>query len=216
MTGISQENELIGQKDRHPGRLSSPSGFRKMTRRPGIGKNTVDCASRSCGMVVICSLLLASLTGLQPALAETIDIGRKVVVRAGSVIDGDSIMVNKDNQDIVVRLFGIDSPEYDQPGSKAARRHSAALVKGKSLVLEVMDHDAYGRTVALVSAGSLSINEEQVRAGQAWVHPRYCRIGICDRWRELQQQACSRKIGLWQQQHPMAPWRWKAKKAARR
>ena len=167
-------------------------------------------------IMVVCTLTIVNPAALQQAPAETIGVGRKVMVRADSIIDGDSIMVKKDNHDIEVRLFGIDAPEFDQPGSKTARRHNAALVGGKTLLLEVMDHDAYGRTVALVSAGAVSVNEELIRAGHAWVHPRYCRIRICDRWRHLEQQARLRKIGLWRHHRPIPPWRWKAHKAAGR
>jgi endonuclease YncB( thermonuclease family) len=187
-----------------------------MTRTTGIGTGTTGLPCRPGSVMFICVLLLVILTVLQPARAEKLEIGRKFSVRAGSVIDGDSIMVKKDNQDIEVRLFGIDAPEFDQPGSKAARRHLAALVDGRALLLEVMDHDVYGRTVALISTGAGTVNEEQVRTGQAWVHPRYCLIPLCDRWRVQQQQACSRKVGLWRQQRPVPPWRWKAQKAARR
>ncbi len=216
MTDISQENETTGRSGDHFCRLSIVPAFRKMTRWAGIAMNTAGFCSRSAGAAVVCTLLIVHLTALQPARAETLAIGRKVSVRAGSIIDGDSIMVKKDKQDIEVRLFGIDAPEFDQPGSAAARRHVAALVNGRELLLEVMDHDAYGRTVALVSAGAVSINEEQVRDGHAWVYPRYCRIRICDRWRELERQACSRSIGLWRQSRPIPPWRWKAQKATRR
>ncbi len=187
-----------------------------MTQTNGIGMDTTGFRCRFGSVSFICALLMVSLIALQPARAEKLEIGRKIAVRAGSVIDGDSIMVKKDNQDIEVRLFGIDAPEFDQPGSKAARQHLAALVAGRALLMEVIDHDVYGRTVALISAGAGSVNEEQVRTGQAWVHPRYCRIPICDRWRAQQQQACSRKVGLWRQQRPVPPWRWKAQKATRR
>jgi len=215
MTDISQENEITGRSGGHYCRLPILPAFRKMTRWAGISMNTAAFWSRSASIAMVCTLLIV-LSALQSARAETIGIGRKVSVRAGSIIDGDSIMVKKDNQDIEVRLFGIDAPEFDQPGSAAARRHVAALVKDRELLLVVMDHDAYGRTVALVNAGAVSINEEQVRNGHAWVHPRYCRIRICDRWRDLEQQACSRNVGLWRQSRPIPPWRWKAQKAARR
>lgn len=216
MAGTSQENRTIRPRGAGCGRLSIPPAFRKLTRWIGIGFDRSGLRSRSGSVSSLCTLLIVIQATLQPVLAERLDVGRKIVVRAGSVIDGDSIMVKKDNQDIEVRLFGIDAPEFDQPGSKASRRHLAALVKDRSLLLAVMDHDMYGRTVALLSDGAVSVNEEQVRTGQAWVHPRYCRIDICERWRDLQQRARYQKVGLWHYRRPIPPWRWKARKAARR
>lgn len=188
-----------------------------MTRAITIGAAIVVSRCRTGTVLLVSALLLASLITVQPARGERIDSGgRCLTVEAAFVIDGDSIMVKKDSRDIEVRLFGIDAPEYDQPGSKAARRHLAALVDGKELLLEVMDHDIYGRTVALASIGAMSVNEELIRAGQAWVHPRYCRLRVCARWLDHQRQAAARKAGLWRQQRPVPPWRWKAQKAARR
>jgi micrococcal nuclease len=161
---------------------------------------------------VMIVLLIAGTAAGTIAAGEKIAVGQKVAVYGGSVIDGDSIIVNKGKQTIEIRLFGIDSPEFDQPGAKDSRRAIAALVEGQSLLVEVMDHDSYGRTVALVRAGSICVNEEQVKAGLAWVHPRYCRIGICDRWRRLEELARTSKKGLWQYQRPVEPWRWKARK----
>ena len=38
------------------------------------------------------------------------------------IIDGDSIVVNYKNQSVKVRLWGIDTPEYKQAYSKAAKK----------------------------------------------------------------------------------------------
>lgn len=76
--------------------------------------------------------------------------------RVVRVIDGDSLDVSRGDGSrgkIEVRLFGIDSPERDQPYADRARAELARLVKGKTVRLEVRDHDSYGRTVARVFAG---------------------------------------------------------------
>ncbi len=132
-----------------------------------------------------------------------------MAVRLGSVIDGDSLMVKKDSQELQIRLFGIDAPEYDQPGAKAAKRLLTSLVKNGALQIEVVDHDRYGRLVAHLVVGSVNVAEELVRSGQAWVYPRYCRQPICDSWQKLQFQAKQQRLGIWRQQDPQPPWQWK-------
>lgn len=91
-----------------------------------------------------------------------------------SVSDGDTITVlNAENQQIKIRLYGIDSPESGQPHGRKAKQNMSALVFGQNVEIESIDQDRYSRSVARVSIDGLDICEEQLRAGHAWVFPRY-------------------------------------------
>ncbi len=128
------------------------------------------------------------------------------------VIDGDSIEVNIGNKKITVRLWGIDTPEYRQPYSKAAKKETRRLLHKKTITLEVKDWDAYGRMVALVRLDNgLLVNEELVKSGYAWVHVYYCKVAICQKWKGYEQQARQERLGLWREKNPVAPWVWKQK-----
>jgi len=129
-----------------------------------------------------------------------------------SVIDGDSIMVKRDGQDLEIRLWGIDAPEYDQPRARASYNALRSVVINRDLMLEVVDRDKYDRLVAIAQRGSLNINEYMVRSGYAWVHIYYCKAEICKKWYELQAEARRKKRGLWGYDSPIPPWTWKADK----
>lgn len=128
------------------------------------------------------------------------------------IIDGDSIVVTDGTKDITVRLWGIDTPEYRQAYSKAAKKYTAKLLANSEISLEVMDWDKYGRMVALVKMqNGKYANEELIRAGYAWVHKYYCKEPVCETWKRYEKNARKKRLGLWREKNPVAPWIWKRK-----
>ncbi len=126
------------------------------------------------------------------------------------VQDGDSFRMRQSNRVETIRLYGIDAPEYDQFGGQAAKRLTETLVRGKKAIVTVMDTDRYGRTVALVETRGALVNAELVRAGLAWVYPHYCKAQpLCRDLENLQEEARSRRLGLWGDSRPVPPWVWK-------
>lgn len=129
-----------------------------------------------------------------------------------NIIDGDSIIINKNRLEYEIRLWGIDAPEYDQDGADEAKFALYELIHHKHITLTVKDRDKYGRLVATAEIGNFSINEYLVKNGYAWVHVYYCRSGPCDGWYDMEKQARNRGVGLWHYEQPIPPWRWKRAK----
>ncbi len=137
--------------------------------------------------------------------------------RVRSVPDGDSLTVERAGRTVKIRLYGIDSPEYRQPVWLEARDFTRRLVSGRSVEIEPMDRDNYGRVVALVVRDGVLINRELVRAGHAWQYPRYCRSrALCAEMASLQDAARAERLGLWRDRSPLPPWKWKRLKGNRR
>ena len=137
--------------------------------------------------------------------------------RVRSVPDGDSLTVERAGRTVKIRLYGIDSPEYRQPGWLEARDFTRRLVSGRSVEIEPMDRDNYGRVVALVVRDGVLVNRELVRAGHAWQYPRYCRSrDLCTEMASLQDTARAERLGLWREPSPLPPWKWKRLKGNRR
>jgi endonuclease YncB( thermonuclease family) len=132
-----------------------------------------------------------------------------------SVADGDTITVlDADNRQIRVRLYGIDCPERKQPYGNRARQATAEAVMGQEVNVHEMDKDRYGRTVAIVAApGREMLNAWLVKEGLAWVYPQYCkRSDPCDRLKNLEQEARAAKRGLWKEAGAVEPWVWRKRK----
>lgn len=139
--------------------------------------------------------------------------GDLITVKVEKIIDGDTIRVRYRTQSILVRLWGIDTPEYYQPYSKAAKKYTTRLVSNSSVRLDKKDWDDYGRMVAVVTMEDGGcLNEELLKAGFAWVHIYYCKEDICDKWNAYQKNARQKRIGLWRDKSPVPPWVHKRRK----
>jgi len=120
--------------------------------------------------------------------------------------DGDSIEVELDSGHARVRFSAIDTPEWDQPyGSQSSAALKSMLPLGSKVELEVVSQDAFHRLVATVwlvdGNRRTNINEAMLLQGHAWALRRYMKDPkFCD----MEQQARSRKLGLWAQ--PIKDW----------
>jgi len=131
-------------------------------------------------------------------------------VQVKKIIDGDTILVVSRVKEIKIRLWGIDTPEYRQPYSKAASKVTRKLLQNATVDILVKDRDDYGRVVAVVTMeDGESVNELLVKSGYAWVHIYYCKEPVCERWKALEKKARANRLGLWQEAEPVAPWVWK-------
>jgi len=125
------------------------------------------------------------------------------------VIDGDSILVLAGNSEQEIRLWGIDSPEYDQPYADMAKEQTATLLKGDSLSVKVKGLDSYNRIVGVVYRDGICVNQKLVMQGAAWVYDYYCRTAECEEWARLELEARAHRRGLWQGKNPIPPWKWR-------
>ena len=131
--------------------------------------------------------------------------------KAEEVLDGDTIKVVHQGRVTIVRLYGIDCPERNQAHSRQAKRFTYSWVFGKTVEIDPMDTDRYGRTVAFVETGGQCLNEELIRAGLAWVYTKYCKSKVCEGWKRLECRARKEGRGLWESKKAVAPWEYRRK-----
>ena len=125
-----------------------------------------------------------------------------------TVTSGDIITVLTDGQPIDIRLASVDCPENDQSFGPEARNFTANLVANKSVKIWPAGTDRNGQVLAFIFAGDKNLNKELLSAGLAWHTKGYSRD---PELAKLEFKARSRKIGLWSQQNPVAPWEWRKK-----
>ena len=134
--------------------------------------------------------------------------GEVVVVK-----DGDTIVVLKDQEQITVRLGGIDCPESAQAFGAKAKQTASDLCFGKQVTLKTTGKDRYGRTLAdVILPDGRSLNQELVRSGYAWWYRKYSKD---ERLGKLEAEAREQKRGLWSDAKPIAPWDWRAARRAK-
>ncbi len=81
------------------------------------------------------------------------------------VIDGDTFDTEAG---IRVRLWGIDAPEYPEGClSEAAKKRLEELIQNQKLTIIDKGKDVFGRNLAIIHVGDLSINEALLTEGMA-------------------------------------------------
>lgn len=143
------------------------------------------------------------------------DISKHYNVVPGSIYDGDTLRVSDGNQEIKVRLCGLDAPEKDQSMGIESRDHLRSLVaQGNGhIILVETDTDQYGRTVAeafvAMSGGKeeIHLNTQMVADGMAYVYSKY--VGSCpngSRMQVAEDMAKRQAIGVWSNPTLQKPW----------
>ncbi len=151
-----------------------------------------------------CLLLALLLT-----LGFSAQAGTKSVVKVTGVVDGDTLKVLMDGQQQNVRLHGIDAPEREQEYGQASTKALRQITTGRTVTIDVLDQDRYGRPVVMVYADGACVNEIMLQLGYAWVYTKYCTQEFCGDWMALQNQAKIKHAGLWASRSPMSPWEWR-------
>lgn len=129
-----------------------------------------------------------------------------------SVVDGDTITVLRDKEQVRIRLYGIDTPKRGQAFSKKAKQFASEMVFGEVVEVGPITVDHYGRTVGLVYVDEASLNGELIRAGLAWVYYVYCNLPICAEWKQFESEAKKGKRGLWSDPGAIPPWEYRKRK----
>ena len=128
-------------------------------------------------------------------------------LRVVRVSDGDTFVgLDAENRQVKVRLHGVDAPEAKQAFGTVARKALADLIAEKTVSVEEIDKDRYGRVVGRVTIGGKLVNAEVVQAGLAW---RYVQFDRRNEFGGLEDDARRHRRGLWADAHPIAPWEWR-------
>lgn len=140
-------------------------------------------------------------------------------VLSGRVVrthDGDTVSLKTDDGSLIrTRLFGLDAPELDQPYGSAARSFLAGLTAGQTVRVAPHSRDQYDRLLGRIFLENRPVDLEMIRHGWAWVYERYCLEPYCEALRREQAAARRKKLGLWQDQHPVPPWVWRGERRRR-
>lgn len=149
-------------------------------------------------------VLLAALV-VTPAYAETMS-GTVV-----TIIDGDTLVIqDAAKKHHVVRLAEIDAPEPKQRFYMQSSRALARMCLHKTAKVEWSQRDEHKRYLGYVNCAGTDANAEQLKHGMAWGSPKSTKPTSA--LYELEAYARLRRIGLWRDENPVAPWEFRARK----
>jgi endonuclease YncB( thermonuclease family) len=153
-------------------------------------------------------------------LADTLD-GRVI-----EVADGDTITVlDATNQKHKIRISGIDAPEKNQAFGDISKQSIARMVYGKPVQVVWYKRDRYGRLIgkvltaqkscrSVVCPKNLDAGLAQIAVGLAWHYKKYEREqepADRDIYAKTEVSAREKKLGLWTNPFPVAPWDFRQK-----
>jgi len=134
---------------------------------------------------------------------------QKERVKVIRMIDGDTFHAKSPEYGLIsIRLAYIDAPEVAQNFGLAAGYVLDSIIREKTLIVQYIAEDIYGRKVAVVYLPNIeiSINEFMVIRGMAWVNTAYY---ATDRFHYDEEEAKKDKKGLWQNPYPIEPWKFR-------
>lgn len=140
--------------------------------------------------------------------------GQAAGIISGKVVhiaDGDTVTIlTSGNQQVKIRLYGIDCPEKRQAYGNRARQTVAAMIAGKDVRVRNMGVDRYGRVLGMITGpGGEDVNRALIRQGMAWVYTQYCKAQECGTWRTDEAESQAARRGLWADPQPTPPWQWR-------
>lgn len=125
--------------------------------------------------------------------------------RVVRIVDGDTIVVEYRGGLESVRYVGMDTPERNQPGFRAAAEANHALVGGRTVRLErdVSDRDNFGRLLRFVYLEDGTLVNAALIA-QGWAMPVEYRPDTtrAEEFRRLAVAAAKQRQGFWQGDSP--------------
>ncbi len=170
------------------------------------------------------TLAMQTLPGffLLLSFAAHADFTGKVV----AVADGDTITVLRGNEQVKIRLAGIDAPEKAQAFGNAAKLRMSDLVFGKEVRVDDRKLDKHGRTIGRVWVTStecqvsdcpktLDAGMALLTTGLAWHYKKYEKEQPEEergQYSFAESEAHAKRAGLWSDPEPVPPWEWRKAK----
>lgn len=148
-------------------------------------------------------------------LLPLISSASKMTTLQGKVMqvkDGDTVVISPldGGQFFTCRLYGIDSPESygkeAQPYGDEAKKELKSLILGETVGVTTTGDKTHNREVCIIKKHGMDVNLEMIKRGAAWAYRKYLKEPYTSEYIEAENQAKSKKIGLWSDSNPMAPW----------
>lgn len=144
------------------------------------------------------------LLGLIVLLA--LSIKAHATVQIDYIYDGDTVKIIDNKKAYKLRITHIDAPERNQTYGKKSRRALMQLCKNATVKIQITGTDKYQRKLGSLSCNKQDVASFMLQQGHAWFNDKYSSDLILA---FKERTARKNKLGLWQDEAPMAPWIWR-------
>lgn len=122
------------------------------------------------------------------------------------VTDGDTINIKSEDKIYVIRLYGIDAPEKNQPYGNKVTTFLKDKLESKQVTINYSSKDRYGRIIGKVYYDGIYINELLIKIGGVWHYKQYSNDVDLN---TAEQSAKKNRLGIWNQELVIPPWEWR-------
>ncbi|MBC8303832.1 MAG: thermonuclease family protein [Pelagibacterales bacterium] len=123
------------------------------------------------------------------------------------VIDGDTIVVNYNNDRRKIRLLYIDAPEIDQAYGKDSKVFLKNMLSNQTITVNTVKKDRYNRELSEIylyfDGNPVFVNAKMIKSGNAWVYKMNRKNEYLI---NLENFARTHKSGLWLNNVAIEPW----------
>lgn len=177
-------------------------------------RSTRSYANRLKNLNVFILVIGIVLCAVNADAAKKRTINAEWTARVVGITDGDTITVLTPTlEEVKIRLYGVDAPERKQAFGTKAREFLASLVFGQDVIIHPTGRDLYGRTVAKVFINGRDVGLTCIEYGYCWWYRDYAKNETL--YKKAQEKASKQELGLWADDNPVAPWKFrKAKKGS--
>lgn len=136
---------------------------------------------------------------------QTILTGKVIGIKDGDTVE----VIDNLSKTTILRLAEVDCPEKKQPFGAKAKQFTSDAIYLKTVKYIVTNKDRYGRSVAKIFYKNKYLSAEIIKNGMGWQYKKY---STSQELALFEQQARSRRIGLWIDPNPVYPSEWRKAK----
>jgi endonuclease YncB( thermonuclease family) len=120
--------------------------------------------------------------------------------------DGDTVKIVDASTEYKLRITDIDAPERNQTYGKKSRRALMQLCDNTRIQVILTGVDKYQRQIGNLYCNQQDASTYMLKNGHAWFNKRYAKKKDLA---QVEENARKKKLGLWQDEKPIAPWVWR-------
>jgi micrococcal nuclease len=123
------------------------------------------------------------------------------------IVDGDTYdVLDSISRVSRIRMNGIDAPEKGQAFGQNSKDELGRWCFSKTILVKVYSKDRNGRLIADGYVNGKSLSLIMIEKGAAWHFKKYSSDTTLSNAENI---ARARKLGLWAEVHPTAPWEYR-------
>ncbi len=149
-------------------------------------------------LVVVSVVAVACLLAVPLVAKPPVEDQHAMTAKCVKVVDGDTLVVKCDHNEMTVELAGVDAPELGQPWGKEVRSFVRDMVRGREIQVEVVKSGG-DCTIVRITVGGEDLSQLLAARGLAWATDD-------GELKALSDKAQSSPCGIWMDPEPVPPW----------